>query len=172
MTAFTLTLALLALAAPMDTSTLTLKDEGRPLEMIYPNDRHVQVVSLTGLWNKPPAAGAEHYVNFFFPNGYHYAHKVNRGADYAAFLNGDVRAMLYPNKLECAGVSPQGKVQVAVSFGEEAHDLKSPALISQPITLDLPLYRPVKRGAQPPPLLPPPQPETPKPGPGESAPKG
>lgn len=165
MTALLTTMAWLALAAPADTSTLALQDEGKPLELIYPSDRHVLIVSLTGAWNKPAGVGAEHYVNFFFSNGYHYAHVVNRGSDYAAFINGDVRAMLYPYGLKRGGVAPQGKVQVAVSHGWPAKDLHSPYLISKPVTLDLPLYRPVKRGALPAQLLPPPEVVPAKPAP-------
>jgi hypothetical protein len=115
------------------------------------------VVSLTGTWNQMPGVGAEHYVNFYLPNGQHYAHAVNRGSDSSAFFNGDVRAMLVPYSLIKGGVNPLGKVQVAVSHGWPARDLQSPYLISKPITLDLPLYRAVKRGGQPPELLPTPE---------------
>lgn len=169
MTAIVTTLAWLA-AGPADPSTLSLKDDGKPLELIFPNDRHVYVVSLTGTWNKPAGVGAEHYVNFYFPNGWHYAHAVNRGADDAAFINGDVRAMLFPYEMKRGGVYPLGKVQVAVSHGWPAKDLQSPYLISQPITLDLPFYRPVKRGAQPLQLLPPPETLPSKPMPVETPP--
>src|SRR5436853_565164 len=55
---------------------LKLTDEKLPLWEIRPLDRRDYVVTLDGAWERPPAAGASHYVNIFFPNGRSVSHRV------------------------------------------------------------------------------------------------
>ncbi len=145
-------------AQPVEDSILTLTDDKLALEELLPSDRRVYVVRLTGKWNKPPAAGATHYVNFYLPNGRHYAHAVN-AADEAAFYRGEVRAMLYSHELKCGNADPRGEIKVAVSFLKPAYSLDSKDLISKPIALNWPMYRPIIReGALPVEAVPPPEP--------------
>lgn len=164
-----LTLAILlgaagGLSLAADRPILSLRDAGLPLEELTPLDRRVYIVTLTGKWHKPAAAGVTHYVNFYLPNGRHYAHAVNT-IDERAFIRGDVRAMLYDYELRRGGVTPRGTVQIAVSHGRPAKTLNEPHIISEVVSLELPLYRPIERGGLPPlvPVPPAPLPEKPLP---------
>lgn len=128
---------------------LTIKDDGLPLEQVPPelcNDRQIFVVTLTGNWTRPAATGATHYVNFFYPNGYHSAHAINSGEHEVLFNKGEIKAMLIDYEMRRGSAWGRGNVVVVVSHLRPAHSLSDYHVISNPVTLAWPMYRPVKRG--------------------------
>jgi hypothetical protein len=139
-TLFLFALSGFAAAAPAK-PPLELVDEGLPLQELRPLDRRVYVLTLYGRWNQAPATGA-HYVNFFFPNGGSYSHRVQ---EEELFRKGELRCVIQGPQLIRNGVSNGGKFTVVISANQPVRSPTAPEVISNALEESWPMQRPVSR---------------------------
>jgi hypothetical protein len=139
----TLTLFLLpGFTAAAGKHRLTLKDEGLPLQELRPLDRKIYVLTLDGTWKPPPDSRTTYYINFLFPNGSSYAHRVD---DSRTFRQGEVRCIIQDYKLARYGVSKGGRFDIVVSAGTPVRSEDAPEVVSNIIHVSWPMDRPVSR---------------------------
>jgi hypothetical protein len=139
--AFGLTL-LITSAARAEAPRLELTDGNYPLWEIRPLDRRVYVVSLDGTWKRPWKRGASYQLTIGFPDGTTYTH---RPINDELFSLGEVRFMLPEYLLKKAGVAKGGKLMLYVT--ERVTVGARPEVISNTLSLNWPLKRPIGRRA-------------------------
>jgi hypothetical protein len=123
-------------AAPTKAS-MQLSDEGLPLQEMRPLDRRVYVLTLYGKWDQAPGTGT-HFVNFLFPNGGNYSHKVD---DEALFRKGEVHCIIQGSQIIRNGISNGGKFTIAISANEPVSSATAPEVISNALEETWPMHR-------------------------------
>jgi hypothetical protein len=121
---------------------LELSDPKLPLQEQRPLDRRVYILTLEGVWHQPAASGKTYYINFLFPDGSGYAHKVD---DVAMFERGEVRGIIQLYQLVRHGVSEGGKFTVVVSAGKEVSEASDAAVLSNALEFTWPMGRKLTR---------------------------
>jgi hypothetical protein len=184
--ALTLGLGLGFATAALAKPPLEMADEKLPLQELRPLDRRVYVLTLDGEWEKPAKADVTYFVNFLFPDGGSFFHKVDNPE---MFARGEVRAIIQNHQLIRHGVSQGGHFTIVVSGGKEVTSATAPEVISNVLDISWPLnrrttpFRMRSRRSEPAPVdafpvpgdpnnepLPPPRPSS-KPAPRERNPK-
>lgn|GEM_PF-1770216 len=139
--AITLSLFLGFAATAPAKSKLELVDEGLPLQELRPLDRRVYILTLDGKWNQ--AAPVETcYVNFIFPNGACYSHKIEE-AD--LFRKGEVRCIIQGPQLIRNHIDSGGKFTIVVSAGRDVTSASAPEVISNALQESWPMRRQVSK---------------------------
>ncbi len=119
---------------------LHLTDEGLPLQEIRPLDRHVFVLTLDGVWKRPPTPGIAYHVNLLFPNGQSYSHRV---LDAGLFGAGEVRCLIPDFQLVRNELARGGKFTIVVSARRTVTSVAAPEVVSDRFEVRWPLDRPV-----------------------------
>ena len=128
-------------AAPAK-SQLVLFDVGLSLQESRPLDRRVYILTLDGKWNQPAAAKAVYYINFLFPDGGSYSHKV---LDDDLFPKGEVRCVIQGYQLTRHGISKGGKFSIVVSEGRAVTSAQDEKVISDVKEFSWPMERRITR---------------------------
>jgi hypothetical protein len=133
---------------------LELTDENLPLQELRPLDRRVYILTLYGQWHEPGKANV-YYVNFLFPNGSSYSHKI---LDPVLFHKGEVRCVIQGPQLIRNGLSEGGKFTIVISANEPVTSATAPQAISNAIVEPWPMnrpasqFRPYTKFGEPPPV--------------------
>src|SRR5262249_31634369 len=136
---------------------LELADEGLPLQELRPLDRRVYILTLDGTWTQPPAPDTTYYINFLFPGGGSYSHKV---LEPDLFRRGEVRCVIQSYQLVRNGVGSGGTLAIVISAGREVTSVGAPEVVSNVITEAWPMdrrvtrFRPRSRHSEPAPVDP------------------
>jgi hypothetical protein len=129
-------------AAEPNQVQLELSDEGLPLQELRPLDRRVYILTLDGKWNRPAKVDVPYYINFLFPDGCSYSHKVTDGA---LFRRGDVHCVIQQYQLSRHGVSRGGKFRIVVSAGQPVTSAGDAEVISNELAFSWPMNRQISR---------------------------
>jgi len=121
---------------------LELSDDGLPLQELRPLDRRVYVLTLDGKWKEPASSKLVYYINFLFPDGGSYAHKVD---DEEMFRKGDVRCIIQGYQLARHGISKGGKFSVVVSEGKPVKSAQAAGVVSDAKEIIWPMERRITR---------------------------
>ena len=121
---------------------LRLADEKLPLQLLRPLDRQVYVLTLDGKWLHRSEQGVKHYVNYTFPSGSSYSHRVDNEE---LFRKGEIHCVLINHELARGGVWHGGKFKVVISAGKSVQSAESPEAISNVFEVTWPLDRAVSR---------------------------
>jgi hypothetical protein len=131
---------------------LELSDPGLQLQEMRPLDRRVYILTLDGKWNEPAGPRVTYYVNFLFPDGGNYSHKV---LENDMFRKGEVRCVIQAYQLIRNGLTRTGKFSIVVSAGEPVTSARAPEVISDVHQVSWPMerfisrYRPRSRHSEP-----------------------
>jgi len=139
--AVTIALFLGFAATALSKSRLELVDERLPLQELRPLDRRVYILTLDGKWNQ--AAPAETcYVNFIFPNGACYSHRIE---ETELFHKGEVRCIIQGPQLIRNHLDSGGKFTIVVSAGREVTSASAPEVISNALQETWPMHRQISK---------------------------